>query len=328
MAEKQTLTRKKVTRKDPSPEEERGLTPLKAQAPETPGLAMFQDPLGLELLQDQIGNLGVQQVLAGGGGLGAGAGPERLAHVQRQLQEERPEAESEQQEEPAAEAAVEDTDEAPQAAPAQDEEAAKEPVEIGEIKIEKPEIDYYDINAGSLEEAKTGIKDPEEWFEYEYDHETTVEEERVVQANITINLKVHLPRWAGPGWDNASPVEQAKWQEILELFQVADEEFEEMSELPKNILLGPAWEGAPDSLKTNWRAGLESLHKEEQGLLELAYRRALVLQQRLLNQPDGEITAVFDQFLKDMEQEEEEYNRRREAGEALDISLGASKLVQ
>jgi hypothetical protein len=93
-------------------------------------------------------------------------------------------------------------------------------------------------------------------------------------------------------------------------------------------LQGGAWEDAPNALKTDWRAMLQDFQDQEETLLDTLRRRALVLQQRLLNQPENGVNAIFDEFMDDLEDEEKEYERQREVGEEPDISLGGNVILQ
>ncbi len=379
MTKKQAFIQKKVPKKDPSPEEERTLSKSTETDIESPELSMLQDQFGLEMLQDQVGNLATQQVLTqGNGGLVAEAGPGALAQVQRQLEEESKEEEPETVEEESAveegpvaeeepevaeqESAVEEEPAAEkepaeageeeialpdelaaaegavteeelnavleQQAEAENEQDNKEALEVGDIEIKKPKIEYYDIKAATLEQAIAEIEDPEEWYEFEFEYDTDTENDIIIKANITIEVKIRVPRWTGPGWEDAMPTEQGRWQEMMAAFQIYDDEYDDTSELPQSVLLGPAWEDAPDALKTEWRSMMQDIQDQEEGLLDLVYRRSLVLQQRLLNQPEKETNTIFDQFIEDLKKEEDEYDRQRDVEKEPEISLSENVLVQ
>ncbi len=358
MTNQQVVVRKKTPHKDPSPEEERDLKQDAQVETETPEAAMLHDPYGLAMLQDQAGNLATQQFInQGNGGAIAEGGPSALAHIQRRLDEDAEEIASVEEEQETTAPALEQEeqmqiDEATTTEEMLDSEEPlteemltailsnqaqaeaqanlddKEPLEVGDIKIEKPTIEYYDVKANTLEEALAEVKEPEEWYDFEYEYDADVENEVVIEANITVKITIHAPRWTGPGWEDAAPAEQARWTEVMTALQLYDKELDETTELPPGVLLGPAWKDAPDALKNQWRLVIEDFQKEEQSLLELIYRRAIVFQQRLINQPDKETEVVFNKFIEDIEKEEEEYNRERDAEEELDILLSGSKLVQ
>jgi hypothetical protein len=317
MTQQQLMTRKKAARKESQSEDRQRPKQEQEESEEVPDPGLFRDRHGMELLQDQVGNLATQQLLSQSTGGLALDGPGALAQLQRHLEEEAgPEATIQTQAADEPETALDE---------ARQEDDA---VEAGDIKIEEPEIEYYDIQADSLDEALPQIEEPDSWVEVEYEYDPETENGIVIAADISVAVKLRLPRWAGPGRENALPQEQAEWDTLMENLPQFEDDYEETSELPSAVLQGPAWEEAPTGLKTDWRSMLQDFQKEEETLLDTLHRRALVLQQRLLNQPEKEINAIFDQFLDDMEAEEEEYERQREVDEEPDISLGGNVIVQ
>jgi hypothetical protein len=119
------------------------------------------------------------------------------------------------------------------------------------------------------------------------------------------------------------------WLEMLQSVEVDPEaEDEDVTTLPRKWLLGPAWEKAPDTVKGEWRAMLQALQTQEKSPLDIIRRRALVLQQRLINQPEKQVKAIADQFTKDLKTEQELYNRQTEFGRENKIALNASNMIQ
>jgi predicted secreted Zn-dependent protease len=243
---------------------------------------------GLALLQQQVGNRVVQQMLARSTGSG---------QAQRQAEE--------------------------------DEKAAKALVEVGEIEIEKPEIEYYEVTGNSLAEVSGQILPPGQWYEYEYRYVPKVENGVVTQVDVTVDITLRLPQWTGPGWDQAPDADKFEWLQLLQALEIdQEEEYEDVTELPQKWLLGPKWEKAPESLKKEWQAMLQALQSQEKGALDIARRRAMVLQQRLFKQSEKQVKAIFDQFMKDLKIEQEAYIRQMEFGQEQKVSLGAKVMVQ
>jgi len=204
----------------------------------------------------------------------------------------------------------------------------EKPFEVGTISIDKLEIEQYTIEANSYEEALQQVQDKDDWCQYEFEHDTSVEEELINEVNITITITLQLPQWIGTGWEQAPPMEQQQWLMLLTSYGITDDTIDEMMKLPQQWLLGPAWEDAPTPLKKNWQTMLQDFQKDELGYFDIAYRRAMVLQQRLFKQPETEIPTIFGQFLKDIELEQEAYDDEYEPGEAQDITLNSDALVQ
>ncbi len=210
----------------------------------------------------------------------------------------------------------------------QDEATAKLPVDAGQIKVEKPEIEEYEVSGNSLAEISEQVLPPEEWYEYEYQYNPKVENGVITQIDVVVMTKIRLPRWVGAGWDNASEVDKLAWLQMVgALVGGEDEEYDDMGQLPQQWV-GVNWEEAPEALKAEWRGMLQEMQSDEQRRLDMILRRMLVFQQRMLNQPENQVNTVVDQFLKDVEVEEEGYNKQREFGQIQHIVLNPDNLVK
>jgi hypothetical protein len=211
--------------------------------------------------------------------------------------------------------------------PEKDESVEKAPVTVGQIKIERPKIEYYDVRGETLLDVSKQVLKDGEWYEYEYEYDVKSEKGVVTQVDVTVSPTLRLPRWRGPGWEQASDREKVEWQRLLSVMEVPPEKFEDETELP-TVWLDPNWEAVPDTVKGEWRAMLQSMQGEEKGHIDVIHRRALVLQQRMLGRPDGQVSEIFDQFLKDLKVERDKYNRQMKFGVKKKISLEASAMVQ
>jgi hypothetical protein len=246
----------------------------------------------LAVLQQHLGNRAVQQLLAQQHQL------DSSAPVQRQSEEE------------------------------QKEEEAQQPPSIGEIKIEKAEVEYYDIQGETIDEVIRQIQDDRNWYQYKYEYQPKIKDGLVTQVDIRVLTKIRVPRWIDLDWQKATNSERERWLQVLESFPVHDDKFEDETELPQQWLLGPAWKDAPDVLKNSWRGLLQSMQIREESLIETIRRRAMTLQKRLVNQPEAQVKEVLDKFIKEVEQEQEQYNRQRELGRRKKVSLNVGALVQ
>lgn len=206
-------------------------------------------------------------------------------------------------------------------------ETSKEIPESGEIKVEEPEVEYYDVSGTSLEEVVEQLKPEDEWREYEYIYEPTVEDGVVTETDITVEITIHVPRWTGPGWDNALAGDKVEWMRILQSLDTKEDKHEEVTKLPPHWL-GIEFDKAPDRVKGEIKALYQAMQVREEGIVDLARRRALVLQQRLLDQPESQIKAIFDRFLKDLEVELEAYEHQEELGKKQKISLADNVMLK
>jgi hypothetical protein len=211
--------------------------------------------------------------------------------------------------------------------PETDEGVEKASVTVGQIKIEQPKIEYYDVSGNTLLDVSKQVLEGGEWYEYEYEYDAKSEKGVVTQVDVTVSPTLRLPRWRGPGWEQASDREKVEWQRLLSVMEVSSEKFEHETELP-TVWLDPNWEAVPDTVKGEWRAMLQSMQGEEKGHIDVIHRRALVLQQRMLGRPEGQGNEILDQFLKDLKVEREKYDRQTKFGEKKKISLEASAMVQ
>jgi hypothetical protein len=209
------------------------------------------------------------------------------------------------------------------------EKAAKAPVELGEIKIEQPKVEYYEVSGSSLPEVAGQLLPPDQWYECEYRQTPQLEHGVVKQVDVEVTMTIRLPRWTGPGWEHATDRDKMAWLEMLQTVALdPEEEYEDVTTLPKKWLLGPGWEEAPQAVKGEWRAMLQALQTQEKSPLDIARRRAMVLQQRLINQPEKQVKAIADQFMKDLKIEQELYNRQMEFGQENEIALNATSMIQ
>ncbi len=264
-----------------------------------PESVVHQRPIGpksmvisanLAFLQKQIGNQAVQRML-NQGRLGA------EAQVQRQVEAEDPE------------------------------KLAKIPVEVGEVTVEAPKIEYYDVQADSLADLLEQAQEKKDWQQEQYEYALKAEEGVVTEVNVTVVPILKLPRWTGPGWDAAADVEKLEWLKILESLGIEEYEYEDVNNLPSS-LVGLNWETAPDVLKNQWQVMLQTMHGEELRHLDIIHRRVLTLQRRLFKQPEAEAKARFDQFLKDLKIEEMAYHKEEMFGQQEKISLGVDLMVK
>lgn len=216
------------------------------------------------------------------------------------------------------------------AAPTQetDEATAKLPLDAGMIKVEKPEIEEYDVDGANAADAAEQLLPPEQWYEYEYQYNPKVENGKVVQVEIIVKVKIRLPKWVGAGWDNASDAEKLAWLGMLHnLAGNTDEEYEAMGQVPRQWA-GMDWKQAPEKLKSEWQGLLQEMHSSEQKRLDIILRRLFVLQQRMLNRPEDQANTIFDRFLQDVAIEEEAYGKERIFGQEKKIALGTDVLMQ
>lgn len=213
-------------------------------------------------------------------------------------------------------------------AQAQPAPAEAEPVETGQLKIEKPEIKEYDVTGDTLAQVNEQILPPEEWYEYEYRYDPKIENGVVTQVDITVRVIIHLPRWRGPGWDRAVETDKQGWLDLLKSLAGGLDEYETDGQLPQPWLGVDFQKDAPEALKNVWRGMLQEMQNAEQSQLDVIRRRMLVLQQKLIGQPAEQVKTVFDQFQQATEDEEELYHQQRELGQDNQVSINAELMVQ
>lgn len=206
--------------------------------------------------------------------------------------------------------------------------AKEEPAEIGEVKIEQPEIEYYKVDGNSLPQVSSQVLPPGQWYQYEYQYHPTVEQGQVVQVDIEVKVTLRVPQWAGQGWEQATEADKAGWLQLLQSIKGEPEEFEEGMKLPNQWLLGSQWEQAPDKAQKAWQDHLQTFREQEKSYLDITRRRAMVLQQRLLNQPESMVTTIFDQFMKDLKVEQDLYDQQLKLGQEQKVSLSAEAMLQ
>jgi hypothetical protein len=72
---------------------------------------------------------------------------------------------------------------------------------------------------------------------------------------------------------------------------------------------------------------VQELQSQEQNSLDIVRRRAMALQQKMLNQPVERLKTIFDQFQKALEIEDEAYSEQREFGKKQEVSLSKDELA-
>jgi hypothetical protein len=209
---------------------------------------------------------------------------------------------------------------------AKQDETAKEPVDAGLLKIEKPKIEEYEVQGNNLTNVSDQVLPPEKWYEYEYQYHPKVENGLVKQVDITIIPTIYLPRWEGPGWEDASAAEKTAWLEMLKTIVGDPDKYEAMLQLPRQWV-GLDFEQAPPSLKGPWQGMLQEMQNQEKNYMDIIRRRASVLQQKMLNQPVEQLKAIFDQFQEGIKIEDEAYGQLREFGKKQQVVLSNDELV-
>lgn len=204
---------------------------------------------------------------------------------------------------------------------------AKEPVEIGQVKIEKPEIKGYDVTGTTLAEVSKQLLPPKKWYEYKYEYKPKLDKGVVTQVDVTVRLILHVPRWIAPGWTHAAEMDKKNWLEMLKTFAGGFDKYDEKGKLAQGWL-GIDFEKAPETIKGPWQAMLQEMQQREMHLLDLIRRRVLILQQRLIRQPEDQLKVIFDRFQQDIELEEKAYNQDREFGKKPEIALSVEELVK
>jgi len=221
------------------------------------GTVSVNQPLGhsdLGALQNQIGNAAVQRLLAERNGQQQLDPNSAQAIVQNALQR-------------------------------QEEEVAEQAPANGEVTIEEPTVETYDVTGATLAEVAQQL-DPNEWgrctYQFAYSYEIT--NGRATKVDITLTLTIRLPRWQGEGWNQAS-----------------------------------------DGAKAEWNRMLEALRSHEDAHAEIARRGAPLIQAGLMNQRSGRINARFNRLKRQVDQETEQFdqqtNHGRNDGVTLDLSI-------
>ncbi len=204
---------------------------------------------------------------------------------------------------------------------------ADELVEAGQVKIEKPVIEEYEVSGNSLAEVAEQVHPPEAWYEYEYQYRPNVENGVIKQVDVTVLTTVHLPRWVGAGWDKAADVDKLAWLRLINGLVGEEDEHEDEIQISQQWI-GMVWDNAPERLKTEWQGMLQKMHSQEQQRLDMVLRRVFVLQQHLLEQPAVMVNDIFDKFQQDVADEETAYNEQREFGQTNKIMLNVDSLIK
>lgn len=209
---------------------------------------------------------------------------------------------------------------------AKQDETAKEPVDAGLLKIEKPKIEEYAVQGNNLTTVSEQVLPPGKWYEYEYQYNPKVENGLVKQVDITIIPTIYLPRWEGPGWEDASAAEKTAWLEMLKTMMGDPDKYENMLQLPRQWV-GLDLEQAPPPLKGPWQGMLQEMQSQEKSYMDTLRRRASVLQQKMLNQPVEQLKTIFDLFNEGVKVEDAAYGQLRELGKDQQVALSTDEMV-
>lgn len=216
---------------------------------------------------------------------------------------------------------------APQQAPNQtNQQDPNTPVPVGQVKIEKPVIEEYEVSGNSLRDVSNQLQPPDQWYEYDYQYNPKLENGVVTQIDVTVMITIHLPRWAG-GWDETPDEDKIAWFQMLPMLTGETDEYEGLTELPHQWL-GIDWKIAPEALKGEWLKIQQEMQAQETGPIDVARRRVIVLQQRLFKRPEDKVQEIFNRFQEDLKIEEEAYNEQREFGQPQQIALEPDALIQ
>lgn len=209
-----------------------------------------------------------------------------------------------------------------------EEDKAKSQVKVGQIEIEKPEIEHYDVTGNSLREISEQLLPDGKWYEYEYEPVYKADKGLINRVDITVHVTVHVPRWTGDGWESASNADKVEWLRLLQSLEIKTEK-----ESVDDTLLPRAWLGVEidtldDQLRSMWKGMMQEMQSQELSPLSTARRRALVLQQRLYGQPENLFKVIVDRFNKELKIEEQAYAQQMEMGQQKKVSVGASALLK
>ena len=91
--------------------------------------------------------------------------------------------------------------------------------------------------------------------------------------------------------------------------------------------LGIDFKQAPPKLKGPWQSMLQERQSQEKSYMDTLQRRALVLQQKMLNQPVEQLKTIFDLFQQSLKIEEAAYAQQRKFGQEQQITLSADEIV-
>jgi hypothetical protein len=213
---------------------------------------------------------------------------------------------------------------------AEEKEAQKPPlsVKLGEVAIEKPTVETYDVTGNNLRDVSEQLLQDGKWYEYEYEPRHKADKGVVNRVDVTVHITIHVPRWTGEGWESASIADKAEWMQLLQFLDTGNEKESAMVTELASTWLGVDIEMLPDKLKSTWKGMMQELQAQELGPLSTARRRALVLQRRLFGQPENLVKTIIEKFHSELRIEEQAYGKQMEMGQMKKISVGASVLVQ
>ena len=212
--------------------------------------------------------------------------------------------------------------------PEQEQDKTKSQVRVGQIEIEKPEIEHYDVTGNTLRDVSEQLLPDSRWYECRYEPRYKADKGVISRVDITVHITVHVPRWVGDGWESASNADKVEWLRLLQSLDIGNEK-----ESTSDTLLPRAWLGVEideldDQVRSTWKGMMQEMQTQESSPLSTARRRALVLQQRLYGQPANQFKAIVDRFNVELKVEEEAYAKQMQMGERKKISVGASALLK
>lgn len=109
-------------------------------------------------------------------------------------------------------------------------DAAPAAVNDGQVTINPPQVVTYEVRGSTLAEVAAQL-DPEEWgrcrWQVDYSFETT--NGRATKVDITLNLTIRLPQWAGPGYQRASEAARREWQRMLAALRAHEDRHAEIA---------------------------------------------------------------------------------------------------
>lgn len=164
------------------------------------------------------------------------------------------------------------------------EETAPPPAQ-GQVTVEEPTVDTYDI-AGTTLAIVAKQLDPKEWgrctYNYDYSYETAANG-RVTKVDVTLHLTIRLPRWQGKGYDQASAAAKEEWLRMLTALEI-----------------------------------------HEDGHADIARTWAATTQTRLLGQRGGRVAQRYSQTMDAIKRAQDEFDKKTKHGQNQGVSLDLS----
>ncbi len=155
----------------------------------------------------------------------------------------------------------------------------------GQVTVEEPIVDTYDI-VGTTLAAVAKQLDPKEWgrctYDYDYIYETAANG-RVTKVDVTLRLTIRLPHWQGKDYDQASAAVKEEWQRML-----------------------------------------TALETHEDGHADIARTWAATMQTRLLGQRGGRVAQRHSQTRAAIKRAQDEFDKKTKHGQNQGVSLDLS----